>query len=132
MDREELVDKLNAIRKQENEIRKQLNELDYEKNLNNLRKYEGKYYKELDNYESSVSCLFVYGIDENCRLMALNISYWKDNEKSFFEISYYSHFNIEDDEVKCRWIEITKEEYMEHYQEVVKRISFALSVKTDL
>lgn len=60
--------------------------------------------------------------------MSLSISYWKDNETAYYTIEYYNHFHPKkwDDDID-KWIEITKEEYQLHYDEVQKRISFALS-----
>lgn len=128
MNREELTGKLDGLIKQEREIRKQLESFDYEERLANAKKYEGKYFKEIDSHKEHIRCLFVYATDkENCDPIALLISYWADNDVSYFSIEDYRQYNpekwIEDSD---RWIEITADEYLSHYIEVQKRISLAL------
>ncbi len=135
MNREKLVEQLIAIREQEKEIRKQLDAVDYEERFNNAKQYEGRYFKEVnDHHKESVRCLFVYATDiENCNPMALCVSYWVGNETSYFEIEYYGHFHPKkwDDDID-KWIEISKEEYQQHYEEAQRRISFAVSTKNNV
>lgn len=130
MNREKLVEKLINIKKQAEKIRKQLDNIDYEERFNIAKQYEGRYFKEVDNYHNGyIRCLFVYSTDkEQCNPMSLSISYWKDNETAYYTIEYYNHFHPKkwDDDID-KWIEITKEEYQLHYDEVQKRISFVLS-----
>jgi hypothetical protein len=56
--------------------------------------------------------------------MSLLINYWQDKEDSWFGLEYHSHFNpkrwAEDAE---KWDEITKEEFLEHYEKVQRRIA---------
>lgn len=135
MDRKELVEKLNAIREEEKQIREQIDIIDYQNKFNDAKQYEGKYFKEVNPYHNNnVRCLFIYGTDKDrCEPMALSISYWIDNETSYFDIQYYPHFhpkkwNDDDDD---KWIEISEDEYIQHYNEVQKRIVFAVSAKTN-
>ena len=130
--REKLKEKLTAIKKQEEEVRKQIEELDYNEKLKDASQYEGKYFKEVDKHNKEnkyVRCLFIYSTDkERCEPMSLLIGYWKDNDKSYFNIEYYGHFHPGkwDDDDREKWIEISKEEYTQHYNEVQKRISLCI------
>lgn len=131
MNRDEIIEELDKIGKQEKELRGKLKTIDYERNLSNAKQYEGKYFKQADSYhEEHVRCLFVYGIDkENCNPECLSLSYWKD-KYSWFEIEYYHSFNPNRwDEDNTEWCEITKQEYDHHYEEVQKRISMAKTGK---
>lgn len=127
MIREKLVEQLKAIREQEKEIRKQLDEVDYEEKLNDAQQYEGRYFKEAkDHHKGSIRCLFVYATEKtNCTPMSLCVSYWEESETSYFDIEYYGHFNWGGDDDK--WVEIDKDEYLRHYNEVQKRISMAVA-----
>lgn len=132
--RDKLVLKILSLRKKEEEIRKQLDEIDYKEKFNDANQYEGKYFKEKTKYhDENVRCLFVYSINnETCEPMALCINYWVNNKTSYFGIDYHGHFHPKkwvDDEEK--WEEISKDEYMKHYDEVQLRISLALNKKLD-
>jgi len=135
LNREKLVKQLIAIREQEKEIRKQLDAVDYEERFNDAKQYEGRYFKEVNDYHKErVRCLFVYSTDkERCEPMALCVGYWIGNETSYFEIEYYGHFYPKkwDDDID-KWVEIRKEEYQQHYEEVQKRIFSAVSTKNNI
>lgn len=124
--RQQLQEELNVLFKKQAEIRKALEILDYESNMEKAKEYIGKYYKETGNTEDFVSCLYIYGINnDNCDPIALNISYY-GNTNEYYNISHYTHFNPNKwTEDKDKWIQITKEEYASHYQEVQKRINLA-------
>jgi len=66
--------------------------------------------------------------------MMLRLGYWEGNETSHFDIEYYGYFNPKkwDDDIEEEWFEITKDEYMQHYAEVQKRISLAVSAKNNM
>jgi len=86
-------------------------------------------------YWWSVTKLFVYSTDEErCEPMMLRLGYWEGNETSHFDIEYYGYFNPKkwDDDIEEEWFEITKDEYMQHYAEVQKRISLAVSAKNNM
>ncbi len=134
MDKEKLVQQLIAIREQEKELRKQLDAVDYDERFKDAKQYEGRYFKEVnDHHKESVRCLFIYDTDkESCRPMALCVSYWIGNETAYFEIGYYGHFHPKqwEDDVD-KWVEVSKEEFEHHYEEVQKRISFSVSTKNN-
>jgi hypothetical protein len=130
MSREKLVEQLKAIREQEKEIRKQLDAVDYEEKFNDAKQYEGRYFKEAnDHHKGSIRCLFVYATEKtNCTPMSLCVSYWEENETSYFDIEYYGHFHPRNwDGDVDKWVEIDKDEYLRHYNEVQKRISMAVA-----
>lgn len=126
--REELVKQLTALRKQEDEIRKQIEKYDYDNKFSKVKVYLGKYYKEtgIHHDDENNRCLYVYDINkESCELQALSVHYWTDND-TYFGIEYYAHFNPERWDENDNWEEITKEEYLIHYnhvQEMVKNIN---------
>ncbi len=120
MNRDKLIEELMLIREQENKIKNQLNILDYEERLKNAKLYEGRYFKEIDNTSEYVRCLFVYSVDVvSCQFMSICINYYTNIETTYFGIEYYNHFNPSDTD----WVEIPKEEFLEHYNEVQRRIS---------
>ncbi len=126
--RDQITRKLISVRKQEEELRKQLATLDYDKRMKDAKKYLGKYYKEIEKYRDTqhIHCLYVYNINvESVDLESINIRYWKKG-KTHFEIEYYHMFNPEkwpDDKFK----EITKAEYEKHFKIVMKKITEAIS-----
>ena len=130
MERKKLVEQLMQLQEQEKQIREQLNSMDYDQRFADAKQYEGRYFKENEEYHKEcIRCLYVYSTDKvNCTPMSLCISYWLDNEDSYFTIDFYSLFYpkkwVDDDGDK--WIEISKEEYMEHYEQVQRRIVKAI------
>lgn len=123
MERQKLVEELQALNKKKTEIHNQLDIIDYEKNLNAAKQYLGKCYLEAYNGDC-IRCLFVYGIDEkNCNILSLLVTYYPI-ESQWFEIECYTLFNPNRyDEDGSKWNEITKDEFDQHYQEVQKRIT---------
>lgn len=128
MNREELVGKLTDLRNQEKEIRKELDKLDYEKRFEDSKKYLGKCYIEKTEIKSDyVHCIYVYSIDEDsCDLKSLCAHYYGDLDDTYFGIEYDSHFNPKKWKEEDKWIEITKDEFMEHYNVIQSRISKTL------
>lgn len=128
MNREELVGKLIEIRNQEKEIRKELDKLDYEKRFEDSKKYLGKCYIEKTEIKSDyVRCIYVYSIDkDSCDTKSLCVHYYGDLNDSYFGIEYDSHFNPKKWGEEDKWIEITKDDFMEHYNVIQSRISKTL------
>jgi hypothetical protein len=132
MNREKLLEQLTSIRKQEEEISKQIDAIDYEERLNDAKQYEGRYFKDVStNNKEYIRCLFVYGTDEkNCTPNSLCVNYWENNEEYHFKIEDYDYFRPKHfDEDIDKWIEISKEEFQQHYNEVQRRISSVVSKK---
>lgn len=127
--REEIVSRLNAIQEQEDVIRKELNAYDYENRFAKAGAYKGKYYQEKNKHHPNyIRCVFAYDVDEkSCELKSIEVSYWKD-QQDWYKLEFNNHFNpsqwAEDNE---KWIEISKEEYLEHYAEVQKRIGTVIN-----
>lgn len=121
-----LVEELKAINKKRSEINDQLEAIDHETNLNKVKQYLGKCYKEVYN-GGCIRCLFVYSIDEkNCDLLSLLLTYYP-TEANWFQIECYTLFNPErhDEDDSSKWEEITKDEFNQHYLEVQYRIKKA-------
>lgn len=128
-EREKLTEQLIATKNQLKEIREKLEAIDYKDRLSEAKQYEGKFFKELRDSDNYVRCLFVYSTDKDrCEPMCLSLNYYLDNETSYFTIDYDNTFFPKKwDEDDDRWVEISKEEYMQHYNEVQRRISLALN-----
>ncbi len=127
--REEIVKRLNAIQKQENAVRKELESLDHKERLADATQYYGKYYKEnvvSKHNKKYFRCVFVYAVDKKaCQPIAMEISYWSDKD-DWFSIQNYHHFRVRDyDDTEDKWVEITKTEFDKHYTEVRSRINKA-------
>lgn len=125
-----LVEELQRLQKQEDNLRKKIDDIDYKKKLAAVMKYEGKYFmeEEGEGAHKHISCMFVYAIDStSCELKSIAIRYWEDKD-NYFGIEFSALFNPEKyrDE---KWIEISKEEFEKHYQEVQKTIIRALTTK---
>lgn len=123
--RDKLVEQLTELSKQANIIRKEIEKFDYDNKFSEANKYLGKYYKEVyNNNDKYISCVYVYGIkDDNCELKSMTVSYWSDSER-YYNIGYKAYFHPkEDEEDGEKWIEIDKEEFMIHHDNVQKMIS---------
>ena len=123
--REKLVEQLNSLRLQQSEVREKLDKLDYTERIQEASKFIGKCFIEKEPHdETYVNCLYVYGVDkEDCREDALRILYYK-NARNYFQIDHYYQF---DNNEKGEYSEITKEEFMNHYNEVQKIISDSIN-----
>ena len=127
--REELVEQLTSIQKKEKEVRKKINSIDYENKLKEAEKNVGKYFIELTGSDGYFRCAYVYGVDKvDCSPLVLDVHYWKDQEKGWFAIEFSSHFSVRNyDDSEDSWVEIDKETFSEHYEEVQRRISLAFN-----
>lgn len=125
MKKEELIKKQIPLLEELNKIDKLIEETNYEERYANAKQYEGRYFKELHNHDKkSILCLYVYATDKiKCEPMALAVSYWTNNDISYFNIDFYSHFYPKYWEEEEKWEEISKEEFISHYNEVQKRIT---------
>lgn len=131
--KQKLLLKFNELGKQRNKIKERIDIIDYKDRLKESKQFEGKFYRENSDANDIVRCVFVYSTNKvNCEPMGLFISYWKDNLDNYFDITSCYSFNPkkwEDD--RDKYVEITKKEYMSHYQQVFKRIRLAIN-KTSL
>lgn len=125
--REEIVKRLEVIQEQESIVRDELKKHDHAERFAQANVYVGRYFKEPNiHHENCVRCIFAYGIYEaSCEIRALCVSYWKDQDH-WFHIEYYNHFNPKQWDEEEKWIEITKEEYMEHYAQAQKRVGLII------
>lgn len=134
MNREKLRKEFVKARERLNELRKQLDAFDYDKKLNKIKRYVGKCYKEVGKEKyarKNINCVFIYEVEEkNCGLEAIQVDYWEDSN-TFFDIRNHHFYNTPDDENKDtdfsnNWEEISKEEFMKHYEKVMKRINLVV------
>jgi hypothetical protein len=128
MSRAKLVEQLTALKEQEKEIRKQLDLVDYEEKFNDAKQYEGRYFKEAnEHHEGCVRCVFVYAVDKtNCTPMSLCVNYWIGQE-THFEIEYYGHFHPRNWDEEDKWVEIDRNEFLQHFNEAQRLISLAVT-----
>lgn len=122
--REEIISRLQVVRDQEAEIKKELDAYDYADKFAKVSLYIGKYFKEPNiHHENYVRAIFVYGIEKsNCELKSMCCSYWKDRPDDWFEIEFNNLFNPKQWDEEEKWIEITQEEFMQHTTEVMNKI----------
>ena len=126
--RQEILTRLMLVQEQEQEIHKELKAFDYEDRFAQANIYVGKYYKEPNKHRDDyVRCVFVHGINlESCELNSMAIHYWKDQD-DWYGIEYHNHFKLKDyDDNEDKFFEITKEEFILHYAEVLKRITIVI------
>ena len=128
MSRAKLVEQLTALKEQEKEIRKQLDLVDYEEKFNDAKQYEGRYFKEAnEHHEGCVRCVFVYAVDKtNCTPMSLCVNYWIGQE-TYFEIEYYGQFHPRNWDEEDNWVEIDRNEFLQHFNEAQRLISLAVT-----
>lgn len=130
--REELHKELSSLDERRKIINNKIEALEFEERYAEIKQYEGKYFKEINqHFKENVVCAFIYSIDkESLTSYFLEVNYWT-NSKNHFNIDDKSNFRFKkwDDENQDAWIEITKEEYMRHYEYVQKSISEAINKK---
>ena len=125
MNQEELVSELIKLREREKEIRKALNQLEFDEKYARASKYIGKFY--IETGRCSIRSVHVHGINpETSDLRAICVNYWEDNEDSYFGIEDHHYFKPWDQDSIFNWKETTKDEYLKHYEEVQRRIKKTL------
>lgn len=133
--REELQSKLQVLDEKRAKIYNEIKLLNYKSRLEDASKYLGKYYIEVDKYSNNyIRCIYVYSIDkENCCPISLEVSYWNDNSISYFTIASNTNFfpsKWEEFDGEDNWNEITRKDFMKHYNLVQKEISNSVNLKT--
>jgi len=123
MNREQLVDQLNNLSKQQKEIRDQIDKLDYDERLSQASQFLDKYFIEVDKNSDQVRCAYVYYVNlEDCQNQYLLITYYKDSE-TFFSIEWINNFTLLNYKDEISWSEISKEEFLIHYNNVQNKIN---------
>lgn len=121
--RQILVNELNEINKQAKKVREQIDALDYEERFNAANKFLGKFYKEISTNKNYIHCVHVYGINtKDCRNLSFTITNYLSDESDWFECNTNPYFKPDEDEFN-KWEEITKDEFMKHYNDVMIRIN---------
>lgn len=135
--REEIEKRRKDIEIEDQNLIGMLNDLDRDRRVGYLNQFVGKCYKqkhfEPGAFINSCSCLMVYKVDEKrLKAWSISVTYW-DNDPEFipeyFGIESSDLFDPENEDMK-KWIEITKEEFNTHYNEVEKRINLARGIHT--
>lgn len=127
--RDEIVANIENFQKQQEELRKQLDEIEYEEKFADAKQYEGKCFKEHNEEHNYVVCVFVYDTDKiNCEPKSICVRYWK-TEDTHFEIEYNQSFYPKKWNEMEMWTEVSKEEFDKHYKEVLQRIEMAVTEK---
>lgn len=129
MQREKLAEQLAEINQKRDEVLKQIQLLDHDENLKIANQYLHKCFIEKnEHHDAYIRCVYIYAIDEeSCEPQAISLVYWKNIENAWFTIEFTNSFNPTKWEETDSWSEISKEEYLDHYQQVKKRIDLALS-----
>jgi len=121
MKRKEIIEKIQKLKIEENVLREQLELLDLDEKTSKSKKLLGKCYQNNMLRSDYISCLFIYGYDiKTCEPLSLEISYYPETD-TFFNIEYHcvEYYTLVED-----YIEITREEFMKHYnnvQEIIKK-----------
>ncbi len=126
--REEIVSRLRANQNQQQEIRKELDAIDYEERFAEANQYVGKFFREIyKTNDEYFRCFYVYDIDKvECRTKTLEISYYA-NQDEFYSIEYYNHFHPKNHDEEDKYEVITEEEFKKHYNEILRRINTIMS-----
>ena len=116
--RKKLVEQIQLLNEQVNELRSQIHEIDYTKDLKEKTKFVGKFFKQVsrhrsdDNYNRMQYCL---SLDkESLGYEVLDI-HWYKNLETYYSIEYSTTLWVSKEEYKKEWVEITKEEFMAGY-----------------
>lgn len=122
--REEILNRFNETNEKLNEIRKELDAIDYEKRFENVNKFVGKYFQEVvtESHPECIIVFYVYGIDkQSCNLQAIRAHYTKESD-GYFGIEDALHFDPSQKDWTFESKEITKEEFQAHYAQAIERI----------
>lgn len=115
---EELKQRKLALFNEMQELSRKINKLNYQDKYNNVKQFLNKFYKAKDKYKESIRCIYTYEIDNNCHLNCLLVYYFTDSN----EMYSLQHNSLDYDDIE-QWEEISKEEYMQHYNHVQKLIT---------
>lgn len=131
--REYIVNNILELRKQIRELNSKLEKLDYDTNLAESKKYEGKYYIEVQNehHNEWKRIIYVWSIDEKSSgLNTIGFNYHKGQDDYFGieDKALFSPVPDPDDTFARQYKEITEEEFVRHYKEVLKRINKIIKI----
>lgn len=126
--RQEIVNRLHIADSELDSIRKELQAFDHDNKLKEASQYLGKYYKQKnEHHKESVDVIFVHGIKEaDCELLTICVRYWIGIDY-IYTIENHYNFNPKQWDEEDKYIEITKEEFIEHYNEAQRRIGLLIN-----
>lgn len=119
--REELVSSMTELRFQINNIKNEIDKIDFKSRLETYNSYIGKYFKKIDKY-SGTTCIYCHSIDvEKRQIKAVSVGYYDSLE--YYSIQQELDFDPLDfeDSYSENWVEVDKDEYYKHYN-IVKNI----------
>lgn len=125
---EELFQQLQLLNEQRSKIQEELDKFSYKKRFDLASINKGKFFKETPSefHPEYVKCIHVYDIrPEDCKPECIFLTYYT-NLDTYFNVQYYDYFDLKDD--FSNWIEITKDEFMQHYNEVFSKIQKSLNL----
>lgn len=129
-----LTDKRDKLYKELEEVYKQIDAEQHDSTIEHLKQFVGKYYIEIhdDKHHEGkynyVYAYFIYKIETqsaNIDLCTLEVNYYPNIPSGHCRIDDSTFFSPEKDNESClgnKITEITKEEFLEHYRIVQKRI----------
>lgn len=135
MNREENINRQRELEAEIKLLRKEIEKVDYEKNLAKSKKFVGKYYIEVQNehHQKSKRVFYVWGVDKKSTGLDTIECHYHEGQDDYFGIEDRSYFSPvpdpdEDAILRREYKEITEEEFIIHYKEVLKRINKVIQV----
>lgn len=128
--RDLLVKQLNYFDDEATKVRKQIDELDHNGKKERMITCVGKCYSVYNNDTNFPHMLYVYGLqEEGLRLKVLSVSYSTQDE-NYYGCETDLSFDPTDPnkDYMADAVEITKEEFMNHYLVVKERIKKAIKI----
>lgn len=119
--REQLLSEYIETQNRLNLVSKELDKFDRDNKFSIAQTYLNRCFKEVNDNENYVRCLYVYAIDEDCKLQTIDVDY-NTTLDIYFEIRYYDMFDPQSRDDK-NWIEIDREEFIQHYKSVQSLIT---------
>lgn len=127
-ERQKLVEQSLALQAQEREISKQIAAIDHNEKMAKAQQYLGKCFRRNSDYGGDniyMESIYVYDVNESCQLESLVCGYWINNNVGF-ECDYYGQFDPEGYDDDRDYTPITRDEFDEHYAQVMKRIKLVM------
>lgn len=134
MTREENIQKQQELEAELKLLRRDVQKMDYDKNYAESKKYVGRYFIEVENGHQNnwKRIIYVWGVDEkSAGLDSISFNYY-EGQDDYFGIedrSFFSPIPNPDDLYPRKYEEITEEEFVRHYKELLARINKIITIK---
>lgn len=124
--REDLVNELQIAIEMADNIRAKIDKLDSKNIIENLNRYKGKCYIDVNYDDTLIQVIYVFDIDENnFNTKSIQISY--SSNGSYYSISNNNMFDPKKWNEEDLWNEITFDDFKMHYNNVDKFIQNSLN-----